>query len=176
MRRYRRAAQDFLPRGDRWHVCCIQCEAGEVRSFIPSFALAPTMGGSAYRRPPVWRAVVRPARYFFIGRNCLRQFRRAHCRARWVRQQKAWFLPAKSGLLGARAFAVSLRYAAPGPSIVAVSARSLSPRPFQTLVLHCRVSAARRLTIGTKVSKSTGLGTWRSKPASMAAATSPFEA
>jgi hypothetical protein len=24
-------------------------------------------GDSAYRRPPVWRAVVRPARYFFIG-------------------------------------------------------------------------------------------------------------
>jgi hypothetical protein len=41
---------------------------------------------------------------------------------------------------------------------------------------HCRVSAASRRTIGTKVSKSTGLGTCRSKPASIAAATSPFDA
>ena len=39
-----------------------------------------------------------------------------------------------------------------------------------------RVSAARRRTIGTKVSKSTGFGTCRSKPAAIAAATSIFEA
>ena len=39
-----------------------------------------------------------------------------------------------------------------------------------------RVSAARRRTMGTKVSKSTGLGTCRSKPALIAAATSPLEA
>jgi len=41
---------------------------------------------------------------------------------------------------------------------------------------HYRVSAASLRTIGTKVSKSTGLGTCRSKPASIAAATSPAEA
>jgi hypothetical protein len=32
--------------------------------------------GEAYRRPPVWRAVVRPARYFFVWRTCLQQFSR----------------------------------------------------------------------------------------------------
>ena len=42
--------------------------------------------------------------------------------------------------------------------------------------LNYLVSAARRRTIGTNVSKSTGFGTCRSNPALMAAATSPFEA
>jgi hypothetical protein len=41
--------------------------------------------------------------------------------------------------------------------------------------LYC-LRAARRRTIGTKVSKSTGFGTCRSKPASIAAATSPRDA
>ena len=47
---------------------------------------------------------------------------------------------------------------------------------FLAAVRPQRVSAARRRTIGTKVSKSTGLGTCRSKPAWIAAATSPLEA
>jgi hypothetical protein len=98
----------------RWVLACVlhSVRSGGGQVVIPSFALTPT-GGSAYRRPPVWRAVVRPARYFFMAPQA----------------------------------------------------------PF-----HWRVSAANLLTIGTKVSKSTGLGTWRSKPASMAAATSPFDA
>jgi hypothetical protein len=95
MRRYRRGAQDFFPRGGSWHVCCIQCEAGEVRSFIPSFALTPT-GGSAYRRPPVWRAVVRPARYFLMGPKSPSALRPSASRERSGRRQKASFLPAKS--------------------------------------------------------------------------------
>jgi len=41
---------------------------------------------------------------------------------------------------------------------------------------YCRVSAARRRTIGTNVSKSTGFGTCRSNPAAIAAATSPLDA
>ena len=103
MRRYRRRTQDFFPRGGSWHVCCIQCEAGEVRSFIPSFALTPT-GGSAYRRPPVWRAVVRPARYFFTGRNCLRQFRRARLGREPHAGKKRGFCRRNVGRSGARAF------------------------------------------------------------------------
>ena len=61
----------FRPR-QPWHVGCIPARSGtRVASFacdlLTSFALTPLRdGGSAYRRPPVWRAVVRPARYFFI--------------------------------------------------------------------------------------------------------------
>ena len=68
----------------------------------PSFALTPT-GGSAYRRPPVWRAVVRPARYFFMGLNCLCQFRRAHLGRDGCAGKKRGFCLRKAGLLGARA-------------------------------------------------------------------------
>jgi hypothetical protein len=69
----------------------------------PSFALTPT-GGSAYRRPPVWRAVVRPARYFFTGRNCLRQFRRARLGREPHAGKKRGFCRRNVGRSGARAF------------------------------------------------------------------------
>jgi hypothetical protein len=178
MRRYRRRAQEFFPRAWPWHVCCIQCDAGEVRSFKPSFALTPT-GGSAYRRPPVWRAVVRPARYFLMGPKSPSALRPSASRERSGRRQKAWFLPAKSGPVESResvsaAITASLRGSRAFDSRLQL--RAVFTAIFQTFVFHCRVSAARRLTIGTKVSKSTGLGTCRSKPASMAAATSPLEA
>jgi len=106
MRRYRRRAQDFFPRARPWHVCCIQCEAGEVRSFKPSFALTPT-GGSAYRRPPVWRAVVRPARYFLWGRSRLRRFGRAHLGRDRDAGKKRGFCRRKVGRLGTRAFQIA---------------------------------------------------------------------
>ena len=71
-------------------------------------------GAEADRRPPVWRAVVRPARYFFARRMC---------------EEKR---------------------------------KALQPA-------CCRASLR---MMGTKESKSTGFGTCRSKPASIAASTS----
>lgn len=84
-------------------------------------------------RPPVWRAVVRPARSFFSESCC-----------------------AKRGILPLA------RDTAGGPHGRAAP-----------LFAHgrCRQTARRR-TNGTKVSKSTGFGTCRSNPASIAAATS----
>ena len=47
-----------------WHVGCIRPIAGWA---VTVSRLAPEKcGDCAYRRPPVWRAVVRPARYFFL--------------------------------------------------------------------------------------------------------------
>jgi hypothetical protein len=61
------------------------------------FCAGASTGDSAYRRPPVWRAVVRPARYFFMGPKTASPLRANASRARSARRQKAWFLPAKSG-------------------------------------------------------------------------------
>jgi hypothetical protein len=76
---------------------------------VTSFALTlrPSPGVGAYRRPPVWRAVVRPARYFFMGCKRLRRLQRARLerlrpRRRFFDGPKlpaaisaAWFLAAK---------------------------------------------------------------------------------
>ena len=58
---------------NEWHVGCIpdgdgNVSCGEPCNFFQQFRVhaAVQTSGSAYRRPPVWRAVVRPARYFFI--------------------------------------------------------------------------------------------------------------
>ena len=92
----------FRPR-QPWHVGCIPARSGtRVASFacdlLTSFALTPLRdGGSAYRRPPVWRAVVRPARYFFaflyLAKSRLRRFLQSLTGASdFRREQKAWFL------------------------------------------------------------------------------------
>ena len=131
---------------------------------VLSYGLA---GRGTCRRPPVWRAVVRPARSFFTALRLTSSRGRGdpgHEAARSAGRKSSFGSPTVS-------------FDSSGRTSFGSSGASFRFRGFLRSPFHAYLPwSARRRTIGTNVLKSTGLGTCRSNPASIAASTSRVEA